>query len=220
MDGTDKCYSALVSLSTSYKNYAHGYASLVICVAGSITNIINIIVLTRKNMISPIHIVLTGLAIADLALLLNYIPLTWHQYLRPSSADSRTYGWTLFALWSNNFSLLCRAISVWMTIILAVWRYMAIVYPLTTQNWCNIKTTYRAVVAGYVLSPLLCIPAFITGAVVEDKSVSPVVYDVAQTDKEILNVTFPAKWSHFIHSVFKLIPSIVLTMQSLRLVIR
>ncbi len=44
----------------------HGYVSIVVCVFGIILNIMNIVVLTQKNMITSTNYILTALAIADM----------------------------------------------------------------------------------------------------------------------------------------------------------
>ncbi|KAL6963335.1 G-protein coupled receptor, partial [Sarracenia purpurea var. burkii] len=117
-------------------------------------NLINIVVLTRKDMISPTNVVLTGLAIADLAVLLEYIPYTLHTYLRPTThsvKDRYTYGWAMLVLWHSNFSQVFHTISIWLTVVLAVWRYIAVAYPQKNRDWCNMDTTYRA--AGWKWVP-------------------------------------------------------------------
>lgn len=49
--------------------------SLVICLLGVAANTSNVIVLTRRSMITPTNIVLTGLSAAQLFLLINYLLL-------------------------------------------------------------------------------------------------------------------------------------------------
>ena len=49
--------------ATFYPSYrdVHGYMSFIICILGSIANVLNIVVLTRKDMnTSPINRILTG----------------------------------------------------------------------------------------------------------------------------------------------------------------
>lgn len=231
------CGSELVAFSKFYAQNVHGYASLAICIAGSVANIMNIIVLTRRDMISPTNVVLTGLAIADLAVLLDYIPYTCHTYLRPkehSVKDRYTYGWALFVFWHSNFSQVFHTISIWLTVVLAVWRYIAIAYPSNSRNWCNMENTCIAVVAGYVLCPLLCIPVFLSFNVTpryelldvngfqtknESIATNTTVYVVTLSNMSIGNTTFLKDLNFLIYSVlFKLTPSVALTILSLRLV--
>lgn len=89
----------------SYYSQLHGWISLLVCIFGSIANILNILVLTRREMRSPTNIILTGLAIADLLVMIDYIPYVIHLYLyRRSRRDTFTYGWTIFVLFHSNFA--------------------------------------------------------------------------------------------------------------------
>jgi len=53
----------LLTLHNWYQRY-HGYLASVVCVFGIIANTLNIIVLTRPNMISSTNCILTGLAVS------------------------------------------------------------------------------------------------------------------------------------------------------------
>lgn len=89
----------------SYYSQLHGWISLLVCIFGSIANVLNILVLTRREMRSPTNIILTGLAIADLLVMIDYIPYVIHLYLyRRSRRDTFTYGWTIFVLFHSNFA--------------------------------------------------------------------------------------------------------------------
>ncbi|ODM90490.1 hypothetical protein Ocin01_16192 [Orchesella cincta] len=46
------CGAGLKAFGDAYRGI-HGYASLVVCLFGSIANILNLIVLTRREMINP-----------------------------------------------------------------------------------------------------------------------------------------------------------------------
>ena len=59
--GGDENLCDLKQFSARYKGI-HGYISLVVCIFGTIANILNIVVLTRKEMNgSPINRILTGI---------------------------------------------------------------------------------------------------------------------------------------------------------------
>jgi mannose/fructose/N-acetylgalactosamine-specific phosphotransferase system component IIC len=85
----------------------HGYASLIVCLFGSVANSLNIAVLTRREMTSPTNALLTGLAVADLLVMLEYIPFACHMYILQ---DTRTdierysYSWATFVLFHSNFA--------------------------------------------------------------------------------------------------------------------
>lgn len=55
-----------------------------------------------------------------------------------------------------------HTISIWLTVTLAVWRYIAVAHPARNHEWCNMRTTSVAIISGYIICPLLCIPVFLT----------------------------------------------------------
>lgn len=55
----------------------------------------------------------------------------------------------------------CHTVSIWLTVTLAVWRYVAVVHPQRNREWCCMRTTIAAIVSAYIVSPLLCIPLFL-----------------------------------------------------------
>lgn len=118
------CGDVVVSLHDVYYHY-HGYASLLVCAFGSVANVLNIAVLTRKEMVSPTNAILTGLAVADLLVMIEYVPFAYHMYMRPADyprADRFSYNWSMFVLFHSDFSQAFHTISIWLTVTLAVWR--------------------------------------------------------------------------------------------------
>ena len=51
---------------------------MVVCVLGALFNLANILVLSHKDMKSPVNMILTGIAVADCLVMLEYIPFTIH----------------------------------------------------------------------------------------------------------------------------------------------
>lgn len=99
--------------------------SLVVCVFGSIANLLNIVVLTRKELVgAPINRILTGIAMADLLVMLEYIPFAAYAYMyvprRYSEAEA------IYVLIHMHFSQLLHTVSICLTLTLALWRYIAI----------------------------------------------------------------------------------------------
>lgn len=144
----------------------HGWASLLVCIFGSIANVLNIAVLTRREMQSPTNMILTGLAVADLLVMIEYIPYTIHGYLyKRSRRDTFTYGWSMFVLIHSNFTQVCHTISIFLTVTLAVWRYIAVAHPQKNREWCSDKRTFLMIAFAYVSCPILCIPVYINSEV-------------------------------------------------------
>ena len=72
----------------------HGYVSLVVCVFGIAANMMNIVVLTRKGMVTPTNRILTALATADLMTMLSYLPYAvyFHCMTAPVPSFNHTQG--------------------------------------------------------------------------------------------------------------------------------
>lgn len=155
------CGESLGNIHHAYKE-VHGYSSLVVCLFGSVANILNIVVLTRREMHSPTNAILTGLAVADLLVMLEYIPYLWREYVDPvKGRDKFSYGHALLILLHAHSSQVFHTISIWLTITLAVWRFIAVVYPQRNREWCGMQQTMLAIASGYLMCPLLCIPSYL-----------------------------------------------------------
>lgn len=71
--------STLEQLTSSYTSI-HGVLSLVVCAFGIPMNVLNITILTRKSMRTPVNCILTWLAIFDLLTMTSYVPFSLHFY--------------------------------------------------------------------------------------------------------------------------------------------
>ena len=62
---------------------------MTICILGTIFNMMNILVLTHKDMrTNPINLILTGIAVADVMVMVEYIPFAVHLYLFQGASRS------------------------------------------------------------------------------------------------------------------------------------
>ena len=95
-------------MQESYLPY-HGYLALAVCLLGTMFNMVNILVLMHKDMrYHPINLILTGIAVADCLVMVEYIPFAIHMYLlddgqKRDKADR--VGYTLNIL--NNLGCKC-----------------------------------------------------------------------------------------------------------------
>lgn len=234
-----------LSLTLSYVQ-VHGYLSLLVCIFGSIANFLNIAVLTRRDMRSPTNTILTGLAIADLLVMFEYIPYTVNEYLFPQfhvpRETQRSYGWAVVALSHSFFSQTSHTISIFLTVTLAVWRYIAIAHPQKNRAWCNMRNTLITIATSYIVCPMLCITMFLCVDIVPQQElhaangtlikmipgnapVSPppgaknaTVYMLKMSDLVRNNLWIWDTNLWIFSVIIKIIPSIALTVLSLRLV--
>lgn len=217
----------------------HGYIALIICLLGSAANSVNIAVLSRKEMISSTNSILTGLAVADLLVMLDYIPFAFHVYIKIwTDLNRNSYGWAVFVYFHSIFSQTFHTISIWLTITLAVWRFIAIKFPQKNRTLCNKQNTNIAIAVAYAVCPVLCLPIYFamhikevhtnSGSVNGTLNVTdlmntsttvnsePIYYAIHMTDnKNLLTAIF------WIYSVFiKLIPCVVLSILSVLLILK
>ncbi|CAH0748284.1 unnamed protein product [Diatraea saccharalis] len=213
----------------------HGYIALLICLLGSAANSVNIAVLSRKEMASSTNSILTGLAVADLLVMLDYIPFALHLYTNiGSQQNNNSYGWAVFIYFHSIFSQTFHTISIWLTITLAVWRFIAIKFPQKNRTLCNKRNTSIAIGLAYAVCPILCLPFFFVMNIQEvyrNKNVNETLNDTqivnASTKKgpayavmmtkneDLLTAIF------WIYSVFiKLIPCVVLSILSVLLILK
>ena len=232
----ESCVDWLDTFHTRYVT-VHGWASILVCVFGSIANGLNIAVLTRKEMCSPTNAILTGLAVADLLVMLEYIPYAVHSYLylRPSR-DTFTYGWTVFVLFHALFAQVFHTISIWLTVTLAIWRYIAVAHPQKNREWCSFRRSIVAIVSAYLFCPVICVPLYVTTSIKESSQligndgmvVNASLYNVTDLPEGVTNGTIflvslsknAKKLNFWMYSVvIKLIPCVALTVLSLRLIL-
>ncbi|CAG0913680.1 unnamed protein product [Notodromas monacha] len=215
--GTQFCGEGFENFQNTVKGF-HGYLSLVICILGTIMNMLNIIVLTRKEMESPTNSILTGLAAADMLVMLEYIPYACHVYIfndRP--LESRlSYAWSAFVMFHAHFSQIFHTISIWLTVTLAVWRYIAVRFPQRNRMWCDMKSAAAAITSAFVFSPILCIPSFLMFSIHRKKLVHSdetvtSVYVVAPSKMAIADDGILQLVNFWTYSVFiKIVPCVAL----------
>ncbi|XP_048741431.1 sex peptide receptor-like [Ostrea edulis] len=129
------------------------------CAIGIIGIILTVVVLGRKNMTTSTNSYLTALAIADLGFLLSLVS----KFLGSERMDVEfyyryyVYSATIAPVFIETFLMA----SVWLTVVLAVERYIAICHPLKAIAICTVNRA-RLIIAGiFVFSFILRIPRFL-----------------------------------------------------------
>lgn len=132
-------------------------------------NVVNVVVLTRREIRSPTNAILTGLAVADFLVMIDYIPYSWFDNILPNMNYSRktlfSYSTAWFIMFHSIFAQICHTISIWLTVTLAVWRYIAVAYPHRNRIWCNMRTTLITIASAYIVCPFAAIPLYLVTAI-------------------------------------------------------
>ena len=199
----------------------HGYIATVVCALGIIANVLNIVVLTRKNMISATNCILTGLAVSDGLTMVVYLPFALRFYClygTDPSVERNTLSATRFMLFFACFSVVVHTISIWLTVTLAVFRYIFIKYPRHGAVVCSLPRAKLAVFLTYVVTLVACIPNFAIIDIVGNKKVigntTHTIWEVAfRENKPLQSFNF---WVQAI--LVKLVPCTGLTLLSYLLI--
>lgn len=146
----------------------HGYISLVVCVFGIPTNIINITVLTRRHMQTSINLILTWMAVSDMLTMTSYVPFAIHFYCENISSqlsdNKNSKFWMEYLLFHINFSATTHTISIWLGVSLAIFRYMHL-QSSETGNLVHVRRIIRARIAIFAIcacSVLILIPNYMS----------------------------------------------------------
>ena len=148
----------------------HGYLSLVWCVFGSTSNAMNIAVLTRRALISPTNLLLTALAVADLLTMAFYVPYAayFYCYARPDKLGRHPADWIRYLLFNNCFNITAHTIAMWLTVSLAVFRYIAVCHPTVGSRVCTLRRARITVAAVVAFNIVFCSPNYAMHYVVAD----------------------------------------------------
>jgi hypothetical protein len=160
----------------------HGYLSIIVCSIGVPLNLLNIIVLTRQKLkYRPTNLILTFLATSDLITMLsNFFYIFWFNlwfpilggcnYNFPFLVNRDTHFWTVYKAIHVNLSVTVHSFSVWLTVFLAVFRYIVIKKQakqkntkkskIFFKNFTSYKTCLKMIVIIGIFCLLFCSPAY------------------------------------------------------------
>ncbi|XP_037962349.2 G-protein coupled receptor dmsr-1-like [Plutella xylostella] len=200
-------------------NSIHGYISIIVCTVGILANLLNVAVLTRRELAAaPINRLLKWLAVADVFVMLEYVPFVVYRYLILPGASEMPYRWAAYLLFHMHFAQIFHTASICLTLSLAIWRYLAIKYSDRNHILCTERRCSLAIVSSFLLPPVLCIPTYmvfdIHRAWVLEPTGLTVLYHVdSNVDGQLYQVNF---WVHGV--IVKLLPCCILTVISVWLI--
>jgi hypothetical protein len=193
--------NSLDLFSTWYRPI-HGYASLTVCLLGITLNFFNIIVLTRKHMLSSTNAILTALAFSDFFIMFIYIPTSFKFYCvlgfnyatlsNDCSPPGYEYFWTAYALFFVNFTVTMHSISIWLTVLLAFSRYIYICHNVIGKKVCSRRNTVFAILLVYLFCIILSIPCYLVSAIEEiddQKNITNNSFKNTNSTRKLYNLT-------------------------------
>ncbi|XP_066957837.1 G-protein coupled receptor dmsr-1-like [Macrobrachium rosenbergii] len=198
--------------------YKWWHCRLAVCIGiiGAVANVLTVTTLTRKNMSNPTNLLLLGLAVADMLVVTEYVPYATSRLLG-GQALSQSKGHALYILIHAHLSQVCHTIAIWLTISLAIWRWVAVCRPHVAPTACTMIRAWRVLCSVYIACPLLATPTFLMYTVQEypDPTAPPddpkTFYKVDFSPLALANDELLKKVNFLVYSVIvKLIPCLML----------
>ncbi|XP_015793655.1 uncharacterized protein LOC107370176 isoform X2 [Tetranychus urticae] len=175
----------------------------------------------RKNMVSPTNAILTGLAVADMLVMVDYIPFSIHNHIRHEQPPTELYSypWTVFTFFHAHFSVVFHSISTWLTILLAVWRLLSVSYPTRSRTWFTMRSAIISIISIYLIVPIFCIPMYLSFTISPVEDTIGIYYRIDWSELSLKNDKFLKNLNFWVFSVgTKLVPCILLTYFSLAII--
>ena len=218
---------AVESLWAFHEGYGpvHGYVSVLVCLLGILANIANIVVLNKKHMQTSTNILLMWLAVADLCTMVEYTPFALRFYVFRDKflcfLQSSSYGWICYLLFHANFSITMHSISIWVTIMLAFFRFLYIFFPHRGSIYCSIKHAKIVILIIYITAVIVCIPNYISNYyksdIVNINGQNITIYDTRHRKDGGFKVVFDL--NYWLQAMLvKLIPCLLLTVLTILLI--
>ncbi|XP_069700869.1 probable G-protein coupled receptor B0563.6 [Periplaneta americana] len=201
------------------RRYSYGVALPAICCLGILGNVLNLVVLTRRNMKGTAYIYMRGYSAAALLAILFAIPFGLRVLIHKDSGR-----WTSFpqAFYHAHLELFlgnaCLGVGVMMLLALTVERYVSVCHPGRTQP---LMGPPRLIVA---LIPLITFLVYLpTGFRSELRACAlapggPLLYQ-KRPNESFLNSVFYSVYKVVLEVVFKVGPTLLLAALNLRIMV-
>jgi len=126
----------------------------VICTFGIVGILLTLIVLSRKSMRTSTNCYLMALSVADLAFLVLLASL-----FVPSAAQ-QSHVFHIYAVYAAVMTNVTLMASIWLTVVLAIERYVAICRPFLAARVCTIRAAVVAIGVVFALALASRLPNF------------------------------------------------------------
>lgn len=130
-----------MDLNIEYALPLYGYIMPFLVVVTICANTLIVVVLSKKHMRTPTNLVLTAMALSDMFTLL--FPAPWLLYLYTFGNHGRPLR-PLAACYAYHYMkevipALFHTASIWLTLALAIQRYIYVCHPPLARTWCTIE---------------------------------------------------------------------------------
>ncbi|XP_060086233.1 sex peptide receptor-like [Ylistrum balloti] len=138
-----------------------GYFSPVLIFITLVTNTLVVIVLLKKNMRSPTNTILAGMALSDMFTGLFPLPVFLYFFGMDHYKEYIPYNWCYtYRFMSELIPTIFHTASIWLTMALAIQRYIYICHSFQARKWCTITNVLYGTLAIYIIAILSQISRF------------------------------------------------------------
>uniref|UniRef100_A0A1Y9IVJ8 G-protein coupled receptors family 1 profile domain-containing protein n=1 Tax=Anopheles minimus TaxID=112268 RepID=A0A1Y9IVJ8_9DIPT len=175
----------------NYSLPLYGYCIPVLLLITLAANSLIIIILKKRTMASPTNFILMAMAVCDMFTLLFPAPglmymYTFGNHYKPLAPVAACYVWNAL---NEILPAMCHTASVWLTLALAVQRYIYVCHAPAARTWCTIARVKKCI--AYI-----CVAALLhQGSRFFDKSYSLVTIDWNGQPTNVCHVE-TANWIH------------------------
>lgn len=149
-----------------YEPY-HGYLCTAICSFGILTNLINVVVLTKRQMRTSINVLLTGIAFCDMGTMASYLIYIVHFVLSDHACNPYlyTYGWMFFLMCHVMLSIALHTTTLWLSVVMAFIRNMTLRQARIGSPWLRSDNTWKICAIVYACVFVLCVPSVFSNGI-------------------------------------------------------
>ncbi|XP_055611905.1 probable G-protein coupled receptor B0563.6 [Uranotaenia lowii] len=200
------------------RKISYGIALPIICALGIVGNVLNLVVLTRRNMRGTAYIYMRGYSAAALLAIIFAIPFGMRMLIHRDSGRWRNFGQ---AFYSAHLELFlgngCLGVGVLMLLVLTIERYVSVCHPGHIRRICPPKVTVALIP---VLTFLIYLPSVLRGEIVKCvlQSDGTIMYH-KRDNMKFLDSLFYAIYKVILEIVFKLAPTVLIAGFNLRIMI-
>jgi hypothetical protein len=145
-----------------YTKPIHGYISPILVLFTLVTNILVCIVLTKRHMRSPTNTMLTAMAVSDMLTGVWPVPCFIYFFAFGYYKDYVPYEWChVYNIMTINLPTIFHTASIWLTMALAIQRYIYVCHPIKAKTWCTIPRCVKGIVLIYFVSALSHLNRFV-----------------------------------------------------------
>lgn len=164
-------FQAAAQFQQSY-GQVHPYLAVGLCIAGTLMNLVTVLVLTRPTMRSPVNVLLCAVACCDIVVESSYLVFVLHFLLASAQRcepSDFSWAWAIFMMFHAHVSVIFHAASIWMTVSLAQIRVLTIRRATTGPTTPLITERFTAVLAllTTLVVTLVNVPNFLTFEIME-----------------------------------------------------